>query len=314
MSMTLETGVVWGVGMLLQALLLIGFPMQKKQFGFLIAIMIGSLFGFLPGKHESVYGPHAHIFEYFMMFAFFFALVFKKELLSVVNEYIVMMCTILFLYVSYETFGSSWMFLLSCVPAVLLIPWIFEAWKPKFRAKAFLYIWYLFTITMIGMSLFHLGVLSPFFDEAHPIFLPLPVAFLSGMSFLCIGIHLVFLFLLLPIPGKHESFAHRWEQVKHDISLMASRFSGQQERFSVLLCSALFCGAFLVINALWKPVSDLLIINVILVGMPYIHGLFQILFGAQPSDPLPATSSRAPRSTPPDASSIPSPISGRRSR
>jgi hypothetical protein len=259
--------VLWfGSGVALQALLLIRGDWNWGRLA--LCVGFGAL-GMLPGKHEHVYQPFLHVLFSMGFFAFMYAMRFKDDLLPVVSEKVLLSYSLLFWFAFFSYFykGTAWSialaaFLLVPTAATLFIavrrPGLSFAWKLS------LYTWFLTVVVSLGLFQFpfqHLAIfLSP---QKSPWLSPLDCV-VAGMAFLYLAVNMAYLYELIPIPGKHQSWADRMRQWHELTDLMTERFEDEpMHRLGLLLIVAQGIALLLIYYFHW--VSAALAINLFIV-------------------------------------------------
>ncbi|HEX3949757.1 MAG TPA: hypothetical protein VHW95_07910 [Steroidobacteraceae bacterium] len=228
----------FGLGVALQALLLIRGDWNWGR----LALCVGfGAFGMLPGKHEHVYEPFLHILFSMGFFAFMYALRFKNDLLPVISEKVLLSYSLIFWFAFFSYFykGTAWDVALA---ALLLVPTgatVFIAvHRPglSFAWKLALYTWFLTIVVSLGLFQFPFQHLSIFLSpEKSPWLNPLDCV-VAGMAFLYLAVNMAYLFELIPIPGKNQSWADRMKQWHELTSLMTVRFEDEpMHRLGMLL-------------------------------------------------------------------------------
>ena len=101
--------------------------------------------------------------------------------------------------------------------------------RPKltFVGKLCLYTWFLSIVVSIGLLQFpfqHLAIfLSP---QASPRLTPLD-CIVAGMAFLYLAVNIAYLYELIPIPGKNQSWTDRMQEWHALTDLMTQRFEDE---------------------------------------------------------------------------------------
>jgi hypothetical protein len=222
--------VLWfGSGVALQALLLIRGDWNWGRLAFCVAF--GAL-GMVPGKHEHQYQPFLHVLFSMGLFAFMFALRFKDDLLPVVSEKVLLSYSLIFWFAFFSYFykGTAWS---NALAALLLLPTAATVFiavqRPalNFVWKLSLYTWFLCVVVSLGLFQFPFQHLSIFLSpEKSPWLNPLD-CIVAGMAFLYLAVNMAYLFELIPIRGKNQSWADRMEEWHKLTGLMTQRFDDE---------------------------------------------------------------------------------------
>ena len=253
-----------GVG--LQALLLIRGDWNWGRIALCVAF--GAL-GMFPGKHEHVYQPFFHILLSLGFFAFMFALRFKNDLLPVVSEKVLLSYSLIFWFAFFSYFYSATVYsniLLAALlaPSVATVFIAFSRPPLTFVWKLSLYTWFLCIVVSLGLFQFPFQHLSIFLSpDKSPWLTPLD-CIVAGMAFLYLGVNLAYLFELIPIPGKNQSWANRMEEWHALTGLMTERFEDEpMHRVGMLLIVGQ--GVALLVIYFFHWVSTALAINLFVV-------------------------------------------------
>jgi hypothetical protein len=261
---------IWGVGLIAQALLSLRERLTIDDAAKILWMALGSgVIGFLPFRHENGYHPHQHTIAAFTVFVFAFAAAYMKWLMPVVSEHMLLVWNILFLATIVPLLGpaSPWFYPL-LVPSASTLVLAFTPGRIPFALKAAFYVWFLTILVGLGVAQFTTGALSAFFDESTRIRLSPADAFVSGMAFMSIGIYAVFLVLLIPIPGKHQSWDDRMREWHLETDLMVRHFDDDNQRVTTTLVILVLLGGLIAAQARWALVSPLMFLNLAIVVTP----------------------------------------------
>lgn len=258
---------MFGLGMALQAMNLLKDEVNKGKL--LIPFLVGFA-GFVPGKHESGYNFNSHLFAYFIVFAFCFAILFRDKILSKIDENTVLFFTMAFWYVLISKFGlgifSSWTIFLLIPFSVFAFLDAFINWVIPYVLKVLLYIWFLLMNFVLLVIYFVLPLWGYFFAVKGllPVVSPLDALLYGGVSLYLIG-NFFYLFLIIPIPGKHQAFKDRIREWKQYIHVLADKYDDYQLKIWEALFIFLFFGSIFVMNYFYHFVSDMILINASLI-------------------------------------------------
>lgn len=218
----------FGVGIAFEALLL-----QRADWhpGRLLGCIAMSLFAALPGKHETEYQPLVHVLLVFSAFAVLFAIAFMNDILPAIGEKLLLSYTLVFWFAFLSEFYRAGLLqnvlLGLMVPPTLATLWV-ACRRPalNFTLKLILYTWFLCIIVGLGLIQFPFYQLRLFY-QAHEIpWVTARESFSAGMAFLYLAANASYLFYLVPIPGKNESWAERMRSWHKFTNLMTQRFDG----------------------------------------------------------------------------------------
>jgi hypothetical protein len=266
--------VLWfGLGVALQVLLLTRGDWNWGKLA--VCIAVGAA-GMLPGKHEHQYQPYVHVLFALGLFAFFFAIWFKDDLLPVISEKVLLSYSSIFWFAFFSYFYKETV-CKNLLLGALLLPStatiVVAVLRPKlnFVWKLCLYTWFLSIVVSIGLLQFpfqHLAIfLSP---QASPWLTPLD-CIVAGMAFLYLAVNIAYLYELIPIPGKHQSWADRMKEWHALTDLMTQRFEDEpMHRTGMLLLAGQGVALLVIYFFHWVPAG--LTINLFVV-LPSILAL-----------------------------------------
>lgn len=259
----------FGFGVALQALLLMRGDWNWGKLAGCVAI---GLVGLAPGKHESVYQPLFHVLMVFSVFSVMFAFAFKEDILPIVTEAILLWYTVVFWYALYS---SSYLSMRtapgSVLVALLLLPTAatlyIAAVKTQcgFVLKLGLYSWFLVIIVCLGLLQFPFSQLKLFFkDHQVPWVTPFE-SMTAGMAFLFLLANGAYVYYLIPIPGKRQSFADRMREWHEFTDLLTQRFDDSQVTIVQAVIALGVGGTALLLTAIYRWFPPELVINVAIV-------------------------------------------------
>lgn len=264
--------ILFYAGIVAQALFLLIGRMGLKDAGQVLACCGISLFGLIPGKHEHVYDPHLHLFMVACIFAIAYACFFKKKVLERINQEILMVWTLVFLYIMAQTpfiADHAWLFIPLAAASLLAVINAFAGFDRYYGWKVYFYVWFLCTIAGILASQFaFLTVCAVFGLGQHPAVIGSFTVFVVGMSFLYLAINLWYVIELIPLPGKHQSFSERMEQVKEDMEILAGDYDAEQIRWWKTLALLIVSASLLTANYFQHFVSDTTLVPVLIAILP----------------------------------------------
>jgi hypothetical protein len=288
----------FGLGIALQvAILLHG---DWSWFKLLICAAIG-LVGLIPGKHEHVYQPLFHILMWFSFFSISFAFMFSKEILPIISEPVLLSYTLvfwfaLFIYYSDHTSLQSALFFLPLIPSAACLYLSFRRTQLGFVFKLILYTWFLVIIVSLGLFQFPFGQLALFYDERQvPWVSPIESA-MAGMAFLFLLVNGTYVFYLIPIPGRTQSWTDRMKDWHEFTDLLTQRVADSQitrVQTSIILAVE---GTALALNAIYDWLPPGLVINLAII-IPSLVFHPKLLPAMSPSSPQDG-GSKVPHSRP----------------
>ncbi len=206
------------------------------------------------------------------MFTLTFALVFQERLLPRLSEVTVLTWTTVLLCVVVEV--APWQFstyLILCA-GVAACALVIVRQKLPSALKVGVYAAFLLGVVAMGALQFRGSDLA-LIAAGHSEQLDYRYALIDGAAGAYIGVHAVFLFEILPIPGKHESwtdFKTRWTSYIHEI---VSRLDDVRldPRFAVLLVLGIVLAVYA--NHELGAMPDRVFANFVLFGLPTISAI-----------------------------------------
>lgn len=266
------TSLVFGFGVVAQALLLL--RGGKVNYAFILGTsLVLALFAFMPAKNEHAYNLDAHIimsiWYFFLAFAFVTTFVGRDAILPVINEATVLSMTVLAWGI---ILGNMPAVLYCIVPAAIATPFVIliaftDVKLPNF-AQAFFYGWFMFTVlTAAYFQITAGGYAIPFGTMPPDPNIPELVVklFLTGMVTMYAVAYLLYLFELVPVPGKHQSISDRIRQWLEYMDFLATKYSEDQLKPLFAFLVILAEGGVLITNHAFHLVPDLVVVNAIIV-------------------------------------------------
>jgi hypothetical protein len=269
----------FAAGVLLQAVLLLGGRFHPWKFAGCIGLSL--LIGAWPDKSEQVYALHQHSLIVIGCFALFFAMWFSEDVLSLVTERSVLFYSVLlwfaFLVYGYEaTPRHHALMAIMAVPTIVTAYWTFREGENGFWTRLFLYVWFLCAILGIGLLQFPFAQLAMFYEgEPLPWTTPLD-SLAAGMAFLFLAVNVAYLYLLIPIPGKTQSWKERMRDWHELTDLMTERLLAEDLnlRWTALFFAALI--ALLALDYRYRWIAPGLLINLLIVTPAVVLTRFRV--------------------------------------
>jgi len=288
------SSVLWfALGVTVQALLVIRIDRNWAPLdsGMLLLCVGVAALGMLPYRNEAIYEPLTHMLISIGFFGFFLAILIEKTILPVINENIVLSYTLVFWYAIFVNFQSlglrDWLIYALSVPtsATLLIAFTQPALNLFWKAS--MYAWFLVLLLSLGLMQFSFGRLLIFTSpDAAPWLTPIECV-TTAMAFLYLCVNATFVFELIPIPGKTQSWKDRMREWHDLTTLMAYRFNDGASPAVVATAIFLIEGGVLTLNFIYHFIPDGLLINLVLV----LPGL--LYYGSRVAPPAPTADNRA---------------------
>ncbi|MGD9075941.1 MAG: hypothetical protein PVJ69_12080 [Desulfobacteraceae bacterium] len=268
---------VFGFGVLLESLLLVGF--YTEELGTKLLVSLGAGLGFLGvGLFKAPeLGFYTHILIGFAVYAAVFALFCRKRIMPIVTEktLLVLNMALWYLFFAYSPMFSYKIKLLICL---ILIPMTITINLMAFidhvvgpGLTLLFYTWFLLMIVFLGLAQFPFWNLSFFFDKLSASRLGFVDVLLTGMVFSYIVIHAIYILALIPYPyDRDKSFGERWREVKAHARVLIDKYSHQQLRQDEALLIIVILGGLLFANLLLELIPDHLAINCLIVIVPQL--------------------------------------------
>jgi hypothetical protein len=269
--------VVFGFGVVLESLLLVGFNAEELGIGFLVSLGGGLVF-FVVGLFKAPeLGFYTHILIGFAIYSGIFAILFRKKIMPIVSEktLLVLNMALWYLFFAYSPMLPFKIKLLICL---ILIPMTISVNLMAFvdhvvgpGLTLLFYTWFLVMIVSLGLAQFPFWNLSLFFDKISAARLGFVDVLLTGMVFSYIAIHVIYILALIPIPyHREQSIGERWREVKKHAKVLIEKYSHQQLRQEEALLIMLILGGLLAANLLLQLIPDHLAINSLIVIVPQL--------------------------------------------
>lgn len=273
--MNSEAIIPFYAGILAQAVFLLVGQMKLKDAAKILACCAGSMLGLLPGKHEHHYNLSLHLFLVACAFAIGYALCFKKKILEHIDKEILLVWNLIGLYVALQSpfvVSHPELLILLLILSLIAVINAFTGLDKSYGWQVYFYIWFLCILVGIIASQFAFSTMLDIFGHgAKP--LNSFTLFVVGMSFLYLAVNLWYLVELIPLPGKHQSFSDRLEQVEEAMEALAEDYDVESVPYWKTLLLLIFTTALLAANYVGRFVSDTTLIPVLIVVLPVLDKL-----------------------------------------
>lgn len=268
--------VVWfGIGVALATLYLLRRDLRSWQLP-ACAFMAFAFAVWEHLKHRS--DPFQQAGWAFGFFAFMVAVLFRDVILPVVSERLVLALSLIFWYgliTLYPGDGAPTLVVALCsLPTAASLYVAFARPHLGFWSKLLLYSWYLVMVVALGALTFPFGNLS-IFDARRPLPWLEPIDGLAtGMAFSYLATNATYLFLLVPLPSRGQSFAKRMEEWHELTDLMTQRCDDDGPTHAQALAIIAFMGGALLLNGELRvlpaslAVSIAVIVTAVVLGSP----------------------------------------------
>jgi hypothetical protein len=261
--------VLWfALGVALQVAILIRGDWRWGELGMCIAVSV--LCGMGQFKDLEHYDVHNHSLMTLGLFAFLFASYFKRDVLPVITEKVLLSYTLVFWFAFLSMFfdGSEGHRNLG---AIALIPTGLTAFiaiaKPRlgFGLKLMLYAWFLCIVVSVGLMQFPFRHLDIFLAPSDSPWLTPVDCIVAGMAFLFLAVNVSYLYELVPIPGKSQSWASRLAEWHELTDLMTRRVDDAGPGYGQAALILVGQGGVLLLAYLYHWLPGGLVINAFLV-------------------------------------------------
>jgi len=281
-SMNSQAIILFYAGILTQAVFLLLGRMTFKDAGLILACCAGSLLGLVPGKHEHHYDLSTHWFFVACVFAVGYAFCFKKKILTHIDKEILMVWTLVGLYAALQTpfivahpqlpYPLLGLSLIAVVNA-------FAGFDKAYGWQVYFYIWFLCVLVGIAASQFAFSTMFSIFGHGT-VSAGSFTMFVLGMCFLYLAVNLWYLVELIPLPGKHQSFSDRLEEVEEAMEELAEDYDVEPVALWKTALLFVLTASLLAANYFGHFVSDTILIPVLIATLPMLDRLR--LFGKPP--------------------------------
>ena len=269
--------VIFGFGVVVESLLLVGLMAKNLGIGFLTSLCCGLVFFAIGLFKAPELGVYTHILIGLAIYSGTFAILFRKQIMPIVSEktLLVLNMALWYLFLAYSPMLSFKVKLLICLVltpmtvSVILMVCIDHVVGPGLTLL--FYTWFLVIIVSIGLAQFPFWKLSFFFSKISAARFGSVNVMLTGMVFSYIVMHIFYILALIPIPYyKEQSFEERWREVKKHAKMIIEKYSHQQLRQEEALLIVLILGGLLAANLLFQLIPDHMVINFLIVIVPQL--------------------------------------------
>lgn len=244
--------------MLLQALYLIHRNPRWHRFMFCIlcpAILLGWSISSAGDRLDLAYLGFS-----FCLFAFLLAWSYQEDILPFISENALLSYTVIFWYGFASSFDEStrshtMLMALFALPSCAAVYTAFVEVRNGFWWKLLLYVWFLTIVITLQVQFFPFWNLA-IFNEAVDVSWHAPLeCILAGMAALYLVVNATWLFLLIPIPGRSQSFRDRMREWRMLTNLMTGRVADQQATYTEAMLTVIVIGGLLLLNHrfAWLP-------------------------------------------------------------
>lgn len=256
-------------GVLFESIRLLQFKLNRTEWGkYVVCVLLAGATTLIVDL--SHWGAGDWVFSSLIIAAFIFtsafALMFQERLLLPMNWYNLGILNIVGLYVAWQHFPNL---AIGLAVISVLLSWL--AFRPTLSNywKVALYAWGL--VLLLGVVIIPSSINPLQWFEIDYWLQQSPWAvLLSGMVTTYCIVYSWYLFKLIPIPRKSQSFAARMHEWHQDIQLMSSRFSALPSKPLLPIIILIGCTTVAILNINYHFIPDVLLINLMII-LAYKH-------------------------------------------
>jgi hypothetical protein len=287
MNLNPEAIVLFFAGILAQAIVLLLGKFTLKDAGKILLCWVISLAAFIPGSHGKRFDISFDLLGMAGLFAIAYAVCFKEKILERINREILMVWTLVGLYnalqIPYVIAHPPLLITLIGLSLVAAIN-AFAGFDRYYGWRVYFYAWFLCLIVSIVASKFaYYTLVSVFGFTEHPPEINPWTMFIIGMMFLYLVINLWYVYELIPLPGKHQSFSDRLRDVEEDLQLLADDYDVAQVRRWMAAVLLILTATLLAVNYTRHVVNDTILLSLLIAAMPVLN---KIKFPKPPAAPV----------------------------
>ncbi len=211
-----------------------------------------------------------NVLFFFSLFALSFALLFVDDVLQFLSVPMVLSYTLVFWFAFFTGFydGSQRhveLALLALVPSIFSVVIASRTGPFGFVAKLVLYSWFLVIVLCLGLMQFPFSQLEMFFEDKQIPWVTNVDSFMAGMAFLFLLVNACYVYWLVPVPGKTQSWADRmkeWHAFTDELTARVVDSPVARARIATVLGLE---GVLLLLNYLFHWLSPAFTINLAIV-------------------------------------------------
>ncbi|MCB0354583.1 MAG: hypothetical protein KDD64_13700 [Bdellovibrionales bacterium] len=238
----------------------------------MIGIALCSLVGLFGGDEETPYVLAKHVETCLLFFYIGFSIVFVHWLMPVINERVLLLHTVTFLYLVERFYwhyveGYPFVALIFVgLPAVGILVGTCTPLRLSFRQRLGAYVWYLLVSIAFVVSEFVASDLSRYYENGIDSIASLIQVLSAGMAMLFLSANVFYVLSFIPFRYKEQSYPERVEEIKRYANFVVGKYSDEQFSFwQMLILLGVQLGVLLA-NRQWGLVNDWIVINLVIVG------------------------------------------------
>lgn len=265
---------LFALGMVLQALWMLRgrfLPGDART----VALSVGvSLFGLLPFRHESRYEPIQHGFGVCLSAAAIFTAFFRARLLPRIGGRILLAWNILLAFVVLRAgWTSPWLLVPLGIFSALTVVNAFSDMDRAFGWKVFFHAWFTAILVVLAIRGMDVGPLGQFLAADPAVVQRSPSELLlTGGATMYLVTNAFFLLGLVPLPGKHQSWKERMEEIHRHMELLASGYVWEKDDPVRSLAVLVVLPLVLYAASRWGIGIDRVIVPAAIAVMPALAG------------------------------------------
>ena len=233
----------FALGMVLQALLMLGGRFRRGDWGRAAGALASSLIGLIPGKNEQEYSLLLHVSYGMLVAGGMFTYLFRDRLLPRVGGRMLLAWNLLLVYIAiHGGWNSPLEVFLLAIPTGPTVVNAFTDIDRRFGWKVFFQAWFSTILLVIAIYCFDAGLLGVFTGEGGGVpALRSPLEMIAGgAASLYIIANAWFVLALVPIPGRGQSLDSRMKEVRAHMDLLARGYVWEPDdplrSLAVLVC------------------------------------------------------------------------------
>ena len=253
----------------------------------LIAI-IAVVGGLLPGKREHAYDLHAHLWIIGMYYTLILFFAYTQELLPKLSEFDLILHAIsIWTLTSFGITASGfeqYAPYINGMSAIMLL-YVFLPLPTNTFVEVLLYAWSIILAICIMVVQYWWFLSYPFYRE--PTFQSMFTMITSGMAGFILFRNVTILVELVPIPGKHQTFRERLNEVKKYAHLIHNKFDDRQlSPIPAIIITECLVGG-IVVNEYYHLFPTASVILILLIVAQYVQGIRGFYLLPASNKPLP---------------------------